>query len=276
MKLKNPNYMKATNWIGGTHYGLSIRQGDKLVVTAGDSGDIVEFPTFIMDDGGVRVAPEGKLIIEVSGDRAPDWRSGAERKYGVGCRLASEWAKQLVCPHTKCVIPVSRIEDNPVVWVDYEFNVALPSGGISYEFPDGPPMPLPGVRYSKGRTKMFSYSFVNQKRYNEFIPRLRQIVAEADLRNSFVNEHRSGYESLTILKILIAHPEVTTIEEFAEVVPRPVNNGNMLTDEQEANHFRALSRGIVYVKPWDSERYEEIVKAECSDKYTSDYLEYHP
>lgn len=250
MRLRNPDFMT----IGAWNY-VTMRNGE---ASASDNGAEVKFSVLNNPDGTRTIARDGRLTIHLSGDRDPDWRDAAERKFGVGCGLATAFSGSLICPHTQRVIPVSRIEGNPVLWVDYEHRIAIRSGGVTYETPSARPAP-------REKSTPIKYSFANRKAETALLKRLRPIWEEAKLRISLceVPHGFTGYATEQCLKMVAANPEMLT---FADVAATPEGGDNL-------KHVMSLAWGLNMCRPWEEEYWMSRVKAWAADTYSSPYLE---
>lgn len=269
MKLRDEGYMTSRWWMENEwSFGL---QGDRATACR-DSGE-VKFAVHVMDDGGLRVAPHGRLTILNSGERDPDWRHGAEMKYGVLCRPANELIGQLFCPHTKKAIPASRFAENYVMWVDKEFGVAVLSGHVKYEVPDGPPIPREGVN---GRNKpTIKYSFANRKRYKTERERVENLIAEAKLRVSLGEAAKMNIQKLQLFECLLKHPDVTDMNSLVRTY-----SGINEDHEKWLTNMCILSSALsqTALTDWAGKpglpRYDDLLKESSADHYESDYVEW--
>jgi hypothetical protein len=256
MKLQNPKFMTASCWPD-----LRITNDSGGIKAYGTKDHAqVTFQGYVEEEG-IRIKPDGVLTIRTSGDRDPDWRERTEKRFGVKLNLASEFAKQLVCPHTKQVIPVSRIIDNPVLWVDQEFGIAIASGHIKYETPDSPP-----THYShiEGRNLApLKYSFTNQKRTKEFLKRLAPLRAEAELRLQIMPQ------------LSFPAKMVRDIVKFVREKPEAEDIISLANDPENMAEVRSICMQLAGLDPNCGFNMENI-KLQCADHYESDYLEYHP
>lgn len=261
MKLENPAFMTSANW-GKVH--IEKNKGDNTYkATSSHDGATVTFNTTLQDDGSLRVAPTGSLEIYISGDRDPEWRARAERRFGVYCDLATAFAKKLYCPHTKRAIPVSRIVDNPVLWIDREHGVAIKCGNHTYETPDAPPVPSAG-KYDRP----IKYSFSNPKAAKALMERMRPIWEEAKLRLELSQHEGIGYKSQSVLTFLAKNPD---IHDFVTLSQATLKDR---TVSDELIHMYHVAWGMRIVNPWAEEYWRDAVSAECADRYESTYLEF--
>ncbi len=267
MKLRDEGYMTSRWW---------LEQRNRLDIYTEATGDRhsgeVKFAVHVMDDGGLRIAPHGRLTVKNSGDRDPDWRHGAEMKYGVLCRPVSELVGQLYCPHTKKAIPASRFKQNYVMWVDKEFGVAVLSGDVSYEVPDGPPIPKAKARWSNPTIK---YSFANRKRYKEERERIENLIAEAKLRVSLDDGARHTLRGVDLFACALKHPEVTDMPAFVRTY-----SGINEDHEKWLTNMSLMAKAWAEIRLTDwagkpgMPRYDDMLKDSSADHYESDYVEW--
>lgn len=279
MRLRDAGYMTSEYWLTkAAEKGLKIYADNSTTPAYAEASQDGTYVKFIvkLGDFGVRIAPTGKLVISNSGDRDPDWRHRQRVRFGVGLDLASEFAGSLVCPHTQRVIPVSRIEDNPVLWIDWEYKKAIVAGRVTYETPDGPPIQDTSNSYQQKRN-VIRYGFANQKRYKEFAARYEKIFNEAKLRKSLMllAQHGEAWPDphRWMKPMLIDRPDVTDIEAVVEATKiTPYDSSIRFSLDPEAR-LRQIVLALSFVDlTRDSGR--DWVKEQCADRYESDYLIY--
>jgi hypothetical protein len=264
MKLKDPAFMTSAYWTQQykNSYGNDVsRQLEVISGNARGSADsaVVLFEMHVDDAGQVCVAADGKLQVCNVGDRDPAWRERNEERYGVLIRPAKDLVSKLQCPHTGRKIPVSRIEDNPVLWVDVEHKVVLKSGSIGYDSPEGKPYHYaPEGRYTSHKIK---YSFDNPKRFKAFEARWKNLWAEAKLRLSVMVVESRAYPSMSAMWDVFLRDEVKMVEDAIL----------MNKDIDEVTRMWQLCRCIV---DFDLERehYRDQAKLKCADHYSANEL----
>ena len=199
------------------------------------------------------VAPTGRVRVQSTGHQDSDWRANMERIFGVRCALASEFSGQLYCPYTAKKIPVSRITNNPTLWVDREAKVAMLPYAVTYDTPTSSP-----VHGDTARSKDIGYSFHNAKRSALFLTRLKPILYEAKLRCSLadwsymIQTHADAFGSGLMKRVL-------DTESIVDIESGCFKEGDI----------KRLAYMCDRLPAWS-----ESIKQLCADKYTSTYLEY--
>jgi hypothetical protein len=212
------------------------------------------------DLDGVHVARDGVLHISYSGDRDPDTRHIYVSDYGVGCDLASEFAGRLVCPHTGKDVKVSRIADNPVLWLDYEHGIAVKNYQLQYATPTSPPTFVP-TDYTQGMDVML-YSFSNQKRYAAFKKHWLALQPEAQLRYELMVEPQISWPSHKVKELVLDHPEATTLEQLCDIA-KGINGFNL-------DDLLCMYQVIMVLKTYQIN--DDAAKTLCADKYETTYF----
>jgi hypothetical protein len=212
------------------------------------------------DLAGVHVARDGILNISYTGDRDPDTRNIYVRDYGVGCDLAGEFAGRLVCPHTGKDVKVSRIDDNPILWLDYEHGIAVKNYHLQYATPTSPPTFVP-TDYTQGKNVMH-YSFSNQKRYAAFKKHWLALQPEAQLRYELMVRPQMSWPSNKVKELVLDHPEATTLEQLCDIA-RGINGF-------DPDDFLRMYQVIMIIKTWDVNA--DAAKMLCADKYKTTYF----
>lgn len=278
MRLRDAGYMTSAYWLTkAAEKGLKIYADNDTTPAYAEASKDWTSVKFAVKSGdfGVRIAPTGKLEITGSGARDPDWRSRQRVRFGVGLDLASEFAGSLVCPHTQRVIPVSRIEDNPVLWIDREYKKAIVAGGVTYETPDGPPIQtMSNVGYPR---TVICYSFANQKRYKDFAARYEPIFNEAKLRKSLMSpaQHGEAWPAFRqwLKPMLIDRPDVTDIEAVVATSRNIQYDSSIRFSLDPEARLRQIVLALSFVD-LAQDSWRDWVKEQCADRYESDYLIY--
>lgn len=279
MRLRDAGYMTSAYWLTkAAEKGLKIYADNGTTPAYAEASRDCTSVKFAVKSGdfGVHIAPTGKLEINNTGARAPDWRHQQRVRFGVGLDLASEFAGQLVCPHTQRVIPVSRIEDNPVLWIDWEYKKAIVAGGVTYETPDGPPIQDTSNSYQRERN-VIRYSFANQKHYKEFAARYEKIFNEAKLRKSLMPPAQHGEAwpdpHRWMKQMLIDRPDVTDIEAVVEATKNTQYDSSIRLSLDPEARLRQIVLALSFVD-LTHDSWRDWVKEQCADRYGSDYLIY--
>ena len=281
MKLQEPGYMTSAYWVGRGYgrEGLTIYAATSTTPAYAQARKDYTYVKFAVEAGefGVRVAPTGVLEISSSGDRDPDWRGRQRSRFGVGCDLASEFSGWLMCPHTQRGIPGSRIEDNPVVWIDLQHKRVVKAGSLKYETPDGPPLFDDRSDYAR-RNRKFRYSFTNQKRYKDFVKRFEPIFNEAKLRKSMMdNTPQIGWPSTAswFKEMVLDQPAVVDIESVVEATKNTQYDSAVRFSFDPLERLQQVVMALSFVDlSVKGGAWEESVKGWCADRYESDYLIY--
>lgn len=267
MKLKEPDFMSSAYWTQQykNKYGTT---SDRILYvnqnhTRGSHDHAtVTFEMRIDVTGHVTVLPQGKLEVSNTGGGDPDWRERNEKRYGVLIRQAKELSGKLQCPHTGRKIPVSRIDDNPVLWVDLEHKVAIKAGRVGYDFPDGKPYKVRAE--DKHYSHRINYSFDNPKRFKAFEKRWRALWAEAKLRLSVMVVEPRAYPSMSAMWDVFLRDDVTTVEEAMAVQ----GLGTNVDEVTRMWQFCMCVHGFNL----DHEHYRDLAKQKCVDHYSANEL----
>lgn len=257
MKLKDPTMFTPAYWARMHTLSLGHESG---VATARAHSVNVSFPVKENAKGELVIANHSPLEITHTGHNDPDWRNARAAQFNVRCAPAKDLAGLLWCPHTARKVSVSRIVDNPVLWVDTEARTAMLCRGLKYETADGPPIA------SEGKIK---YSFDNPKATKAFMARLMPILREAKLRCALL-ELEPVYHRGQMLEFLRGIRKSGAVD-VEGVVGAPTLRPH--TDIANS-HMRVLAWGLDRVA-CDKDFLDEI-KNMCADQYSSNYLEYRP
>lgn len=161
-----------------------LRAHDKTHMQRTYNGYRFSHPMQVAADGNVVVDGHGRLCVYCAGANDPDWRVRTSRLFGVRTALASEFAGELRCRITGRVIPVSSIEDNPILWADYEHKVVLPrlpGYAITYQDCNAAPQQL-SQRVSEHEmdAPVVAYSFSNTKAATELRTKVAGFLRQAE------------------------------------------------------------------------------------------------
>ena len=245
MKLKDPTMFTPAYWVRRHTLSLGHESG---VATAGAHSVKVSFPVKENAKGELVIANHSPLEITHTGHNDPDWRNARAAQFNVRCAPAKDLAGLLWCPHTARKVSVSRIVDNPVLWVDLEARTATLCRGLKYETADGPPT-LPASQ--------IKYSFDNPKATKAFMARLMPILREAKLRCALL-ELAPTFNRQKVMEL------IRTIHKEKHIVTADFG-------QHQNDQNRILAGGLQVI-----DQFKDEIKLICADRYSSHYLEYRP